>query len=771
MQLTNYSPFYRSGTYIKPKGDITPLVVDIGTEGTFQGKNLNLRSSFMGINFQTTLGGGRHPGTIYWTTSASLTKWFMGSDIPNTTLHNFGLYDDENNYYVYYVGDNKDFGLGSVTVTGGNVTAADIWIKDNGRVAINNATTTLAQFNVLSPGSGIAAIYGNGGTGANTGIYGFSDSGQAIRGLSNSGIGGYFDGGTGAGLVVVGNAGIGTSTPGARLEISEGGTTNCLRIGNAGTGFDISANNWLVRQSGQSNFSSIGIGIGTSIPTYPFSLECASANIYGASIENSDADGWGLEIRTNSNSDTKRALDIYNISTGTVDFGITTSGKILVGTDIIDSSAILKIESTTQGILPPRLTTAERNAIGSPATGLMIYNTDNLRIEAYNGTTWESGEGDTLSEILANGNTTGGNNLIISAGDYIQMGSAAIGGIYFTGTSDYVVQDDSNLHWDITNSNLGIGTNTTNVNWKVDIVPGGKAGLRAITTDNKTGLLGASETGVGVSGSGNSGTTAVGGYFTTGGTTANSHGVEGIASSSGTAGYFDSASGYGIYVNSGQSHFNDGITLVDETLGTDCILAVNGTTKGVKLPRLTTAQETAIGTPSEGLMVYNTDLNELRRYDTAWDVVPGPTSRNYAYAYDTTTQTTVAIDTFQDVTFNTNVVLDGWTHTAGTAVFTCAQTGIYSIEYFAHTQKTGGGGRNTELRIVLDGTEVAGSQTYERIDTDNNIIQISRDIILSVTSGQVVKVQFAGGDNIELSPPAGISTTDISASVRFIRIK
>ena len=39
------------------------------------------------------------------------------------------------------------------------------------------------------------------------------------------------------------------------------------------------------------------------------------------------------------------------------------------------SSAILDVESTSKGLLPPRMTTAERNAIINPADGLMIFNT------------------------------------------------------------------------------------------------------------------------------------------------------------------------------------------------------------------------------------------------------------------------------------------------------------------------------------------------------------------------------------------------------------
>ena len=42
-----------------------------------------------------------------------------------------------------------------------------------------------------------------------------------------------------------------------------------------------------------------------------------------------------------------------------------------------DSSSILDISSTSKGLLIPRLTVLERNAIVSPATGLIIYNTSN----------------------------------------------------------------------------------------------------------------------------------------------------------------------------------------------------------------------------------------------------------------------------------------------------------------------------------------------------------------------------------------------------------
>ena len=59
-----------------------------------------------------------------------------------------------------------------------------------------------------------------------------------------------------------------------------------------------------------------------------------------------------------------------------------------IGTNTPDPSARLEIFSTTSGFLTPRMTTAQRNAIVSPATGLMLYDTDLNQFMIYNGSTW-----------------------------------------------------------------------------------------------------------------------------------------------------------------------------------------------------------------------------------------------------------------------------------------------------------------------------------------------------------------------------------------------
>ena len=51
-----------------------------------------------------------------------------------------------------------------------------------------------------------------------------------------------------------------------------------------------------------------------------------------------------------------------------------------------DPSAIAEFKANGKGVLIPRLTTAQRDAIASPATGLLIYDTDLQAFGFYNGT-------------------------------------------------------------------------------------------------------------------------------------------------------------------------------------------------------------------------------------------------------------------------------------------------------------------------------------------------------------------------------------------------
>lgn len=59
-------------------------------------------------------------------------------------------------------------------------------------------------------------------------------------------------------------------------------------------------------------------------------------------------------------------------------------------------SAIFQVNSTTQGILQPRMTATQRDAIASPAAGLQLYNSDKNQPNYYDGVTWKAQVGMTF---------------------------------------------------------------------------------------------------------------------------------------------------------------------------------------------------------------------------------------------------------------------------------------------------------------------------------------------------------------------------------------
>ena len=59
-----------------------------------------------------------------------------------------------------------------------------------------------------------------------------------------------------------------------------------------------------------------------------------------------------------------------------------------IGTSNPNSSALLELSSTTKGMLAPRMTTLQRTNISNPATGLLVYDTEQQGFMYYNGTEW-----------------------------------------------------------------------------------------------------------------------------------------------------------------------------------------------------------------------------------------------------------------------------------------------------------------------------------------------------------------------------------------------
>ena len=69
-------------------------------------------------------------------------------------------------------------------------------------------------------------------------------------------------------------------------------------------------------------------------------------------------------------------------------FSFTQSVGISNTTITPDTSALLELRSTEKGILIPRLTTTQRNAIVTPAKGVLVFNNTTNTFNYYDGTTW-----------------------------------------------------------------------------------------------------------------------------------------------------------------------------------------------------------------------------------------------------------------------------------------------------------------------------------------------------------------------------------------------
>lgn len=97
--------------------------------------------------------------------------------------------------------------------------------------------------------------------------------------------------------------------------------------------------------------------------------------------------------------------------------------QVGIGTTNPNQSSILDIVSTEAGILVPRMTEAQRTSISSPATGLMVYQTNNTTgFWYYNGSSWVniatgsiSGEFQSIGGIVQNTTNIGSDDFVFGS--------------------------------------------------------------------------------------------------------------------------------------------------------------------------------------------------------------------------------------------------------------------------------------------------------------------------------------------------------------------
>jgi hypothetical protein len=96
------------------------------------------------------------------------------------------------------------------------------------------------------------------------------------------------------------------------------------------------------------------------------------------------ADHYGIVVGSASNSYQRW------MTSGSERMRLVANGNLLLGTTTDVASSKLTVESTTQGFLPPRMTTTQKNAIATPAAGLVVYDTTLGKLCVRTAAAWET---------------------------------------------------------------------------------------------------------------------------------------------------------------------------------------------------------------------------------------------------------------------------------------------------------------------------------------------------------------------------------------------
>lgn len=142
------------------------------------------------------------------------------------------------------------------------------------------------------------------------------------------------------------------------------------------------------------------------------------------------------------------------------------NGNAGIGTTIPNASSILEMKSTTQGVLIPRMTRAKRDSIASPATGLMIYQTNSTPgFYYFDGSQWTAITPSAANKSLSNLTepTTVHVDLLPFRSDSVSLGSSSYGwqDIYTSGSYYILGQKALRAGLDY-NTFVGFTYNTTN---------------------------------------------------------------------------------------------------------------------------------------------------------------------------------------------------------------------------------------------------------------------------------------------------------------------
>jgi len=190
---------------------------------------------------------------------------------------------------------------------------------------------------------------------------------------------------------------------GVGLEL-RGGTTPSVTGYNRTTSaylpftLDASTSIFSISGSEQMRLTSTGLGIGTSSPGYTLDVEKSSDGTIGYFRRIGATVNPALTIYANETGNTVGfGTDYAGATSPAITFSIAASEKMRLdasgnlGLGVTpNASAILDAQSTTKGVRMPNMTTTQKNAISSPAAGLMVFDTTLAKLCVYSGSAWQT---------------------------------------------------------------------------------------------------------------------------------------------------------------------------------------------------------------------------------------------------------------------------------------------------------------------------------------------------------------------------------------------
>jgi len=216
-----------------------------------------------------------------------------------------------------------------------------------------------------------------------------------------------------------GNVGIGTSSPSQKLHVNNGN----ILVGTAGSNAVLyldSTATYVRRNSSDGSLvlnnqaasntifttnasetmridSSGNVGIGTASPNFRLQLNVTPASTANyLQITNGTTgttSGDGMLVGVDSSNDAivwmQEAANLKFATSNTERMRIDSSGNVGIGATA-NASAILDAQSTTKGVRFPNMTTTQKNAVSSPAAGLVVFDTTLAKLCVYSGSAWQT---------------------------------------------------------------------------------------------------------------------------------------------------------------------------------------------------------------------------------------------------------------------------------------------------------------------------------------------------------------------------------------------